>query len=60
MPLLTKNQFQPPQVEPEGMDEDEYDPYFEDMNQQQDTDNSWLLTAAGLLGTAIVLDSLNP
>ncbi len=60
MPLLAKNQVQPPQVEPKGMDEDEYDPDFDNMAQQQDTDNAWYLTVAGLLGAAIVLDSLNP
>ncbi|MCE7697866.1 MAG: hypothetical protein K8E24_003180 [Methanobacterium paludis] len=48
---------------PQLIDDDpEYDmdDYYENVNQQSDKDNDWLFEAAGLLGVAFVVQSLQP
>lgn len=57
---LKKRTWQQDPDQDYSLDEDDYDPYFDDMNQQQDKDNSWFIAAAAILGASMVAESLNP
>lgn len=43
-------------------DDPEYDldPYYDDVIEKSDNENNWLLSVAGLLGTLLVIESLQP
>lgn len=43
-------------------DDPEYDldPYYEDVIEKSDNENNWLLSVAGLLGTLLVIETLQP
>lgn len=55
--MATNNNKKKYQPLPEDYDED---PYFEETQKKSDENQWWLLGVAGLLGSAMVLNSINP